>query len=184
MKKPLALTNTISPNLRHLHLHPFFVPLVGLSIVGVMSLCPAWFAVAFFTIGLVYWYWPITRNLFPKTRYWWMVPISTLLFYLPQKPTNAQGIFAPGVQAMQCIVDAAAQGGNTAGTLFTQLPMILFTTLTVILFGYFVYTVVKAISAYGRGEEVSHVIQLPLFTFGMVIVLFIFQNMLFGTGGC
>lgn len=97
-------------------------------------------------------------------------------------PANAQ-LFKSAQSAMNCIVTSASKG-NTNGELFKQLPIIIFTALTLVIFGYFVYTVAQAISSYGRGEEVTHVVQQPLFTFIFVVIIYVFQSLMFGDGGC
>ncbi|MDJ0719452.1 MAG: hypothetical protein QNJ54_35405 [Prochloraceae cyanobacterium] len=97
-------------------------------------------------------------------------------------PANAQ-LFKAAQGAMTCIVDSA-KSGNASTALLEKLPAILFTALTLVIFGYFLYTVGTAISSYGRGEEVTHVIQQPLFIFIFVVLIFVFQNLMFGTAEC
>ncbi|MDJ0696938.1 hypothetical protein [Mastigocoleus sp. MO_188.B34] len=97
-------------------------------------------------------------------------------------PANAQ-LFKSAQSAMKCIVDQA-KTGNTTGAIFTNLPVIIFTALTLVIFGYFLYTIATAISAYGNGQEVTHVIQQPLITFIFVVLIMVFQNLMFGSGGC
>ncbi len=96
-------------------------------------------------------------------------------------PANAQ-LFDAAKKSMDCIVSSAKTG--TSNALLTNLPTIVFLALTLVIFGYFLYTVGTAISSYGKGEEITHVIQQPLFTFIFVVLIFVFQNLMFGTGGC
>ncbi len=117
-----------------------------------------------------------------------LTAVGTTLFALIQPEiATAQtsgGIFSGAQTAMKCIVTDASTGGVT-NALFNNLPSILFTSLTLVIFGYFIYTVVQSVSSYGRGEEVTHVVQQPLFTFVFVIIIFVFQSLMFGTGqGC
>ncbi|MBD2531915.1 hypothetical protein H6G97_20930 [Nostoc flagelliforme FACHB-838] len=109
----------------------------------------------------------------------------TLFTIFQSSSAKAQSIFSGAQSAMTCIVTSASQGGVT-NALFQALPSILFTSLTLVIFGYFIYTVVQSVSAYGRGEEVTHVVQQPLFTFVFVIIIFVFQSLLFGANnaGC
>ena len=117
-----------------------------------------------------------------------IIGISTALYAVLQAQTvkaqTSGGIFSGAQAAMKCIVTDASTGGVT-NALFQNLPAILFTSLTLVIFGYFIYTVVQSVSSYGRGEEVTHVVQQPLFTFVFVIIIFVFQSLMFGTGqGC
>jgi hypothetical protein len=109
----------------------------------------------------------------------------TVFLILKSEIAQADSIFSGAQKAMKCIVTNASTGGVT-NALFQNLPSILFTSLTLVIFGYFIYTVVQSISSYGRGEEVTHVVQQPLFTFVFIIIIFVFQSLLFGTSndGC
>ena len=109
---------------------------------------------------------------------------STLFIVLKAQIVRADSIFSGAQAAMKCIVTDASTGGVT-NALFQNLPAILFTSLELVIFGYFIYTVVQSVSSYGRGEEVTHVVQQPLFTFVFVIIIFVFQSLIFGAaGGC
>ncbi|WP_206757648.1 hypothetical protein [Nostoc sp. FACHB-110] len=82
------------------------------------------------------------------------------------------------------MINSASSGSGISTGVLNSLPTILFTALTIVLFGYFCFSVFQGVAAYGRGEEVSNVIQQPIFTFISVILIVLFQNLLFGTGVC
>lgn len=121
-------------------------------------------------------------NLADKFTYQIVASGTTVLAIVNRpSPANAQ-LFESARKAMGCIVTSAKTG--TSNALLTNLPTIIFTALTLVIFGYFLYTVGTAISSYGKGEEITHVIQQPLFTFIFVVLIFVFQTLMFGTGGC
>lgn len=95
---------------------------------------------------------------------------------------RADSIFSPAQKAMTCIVTDASTDG-VVNAVFTNLPFILFTSMELIIFSYLVYTVLQAISAYGQGQEVTHLVQQPVVTFSAVILLFVFESVIFGGGG-
>lgn len=121
-----------------------------------------------------------------KNRTW--IVASGTSAYMVLKTTvyraNAQSIFKPAQDAMSCIVSQATTAG-ISNSILTNLPFILFTSLTLVFFGYFCYTLAQAIATYGQGQEVTHVIQQPLFTFICVILLLVGEAFFFGSsGGC
>jgi hypothetical protein len=107
---------------------------------------------------------------------------TTLFAIFQPKVAKADSIFSSAQNAMKCIVNYASSGG-TSNALLQNLPVILFTSLNLVIFGYFIYTVVQSVSSYGRGEEVTHVVQQPLFTFVFIIIIYVFQTLMFGSGG-
>lgn len=110
---------------------------------------------------------------------------STLFAVFRPRIARADSIFSAAQNAMKCIITSAGAGGGATNALLQNLPVILFTSLQLVIFGYFIYTVVQSVSAYGRGEEVTHVVQQPLFTFVFIIIIFVFQSLMFGSsGGC
>ncbi|QLE59868.1 hypothetical protein [Nostoc sp. TCL26-01] len=119
-------------------------------------------------------------EIFFKAR-WQLVSVTTtLLIGLQTRAARADSIFSNAQKAMECIITNASAGGAISNAVLTSLPMILFTALTIVLFGYFCFSVYQGVAAYGRGEEVSNVIQQPIFTFISVILIVVFQSLLFG----
>lgn len=98
---------------------------------------------------------------------------STLFAVFRPRIARADSIFSAAQNAMKCIITSAGAGGGATNALLQNLPVILFTSLQLVIFGYFIYTVVQSVSAYGRGEEVTHVVQQPLFTFVFIIIIFV-----------
>lgn len=112
---------------------------------------------------------------------WQLVSVATtVLIGLQAKVARADSIFSNAQKAMECVITSASSGGAISNAVLTSLPMILFTALTIVLFGYFCFSVYQGVAAYGRGEEVSNVIQQPIFTFISVILIVVFQSLLFG----
>lgn len=112
---------------------------------------------------------------------WQLISVATtLLITLQSRAARAESIFSNAQKAMECIITNASAGGAISNAVLTSLPMILFTALTIVLFGYFCFSVYQGVAAYGRGEEVSNVIQQPIFTFISVILIVVFQSLLFG----
>ncbi|WP_375491796.1 hypothetical protein [uncultured Nostoc sp.] len=112
---------------------------------------------------------------------WQLVSVATtLLIVLQSRAARADSIFSNAQKAMECIITSASAGGAITNAVLTSLPMILFTALTIVLFGYFCFSIYQGVAAYGRGEEVSNVIQQPIFTFISVILIVVFQSLLFG----
>ncbi|BAY42180.1 hypothetical protein NIES2111_65760 (plasmid) [Nostoc sp. NIES-2111] len=118
-----------------------------------------------------------------KVRWQLLAVVTTLVTVLESKPANAQ-LFNNARTAMECMIRGASNGGNINSAVLNNLPTILFTALTIVLFGYFCFSVYQGVAAYGRGEEVSNVIQQPIFTFIAVILIVLFQSLLFGSGVC
>lgn len=119
-------------------------------------------------------------------KYRWQIVsvVCSLLIVLRPTPARAN-IFNSARQAMSCMISQASTGGGlTTSTVLSNLPAFLFTGLTIVLFGYFCFSVFQGVAAYGRGEEVSNVIQQPIFTFISVIIIVLFQSLLFGSGLC
>ncbi|MBD2504064.1 hypothetical protein [Anabaena azotica] len=117
---------------------------------------------------------------FFKVR-WQLVSVATtLLIALQSRAARADSIFSNAEKAMTCVINSASSGGTINNAVLTNLPIILFTSLTIVLFGYFCFSVYQGVAAYGRGEEVSNVIQQPIFTFISVILIVVFQSLLFG----
>lgn len=113
----------------------------------------------------------------------WIIAIAASFYInleIAISKANAQ-IFKPAQDAMDCVVQAASAQGNNA--IFALLPFIIFTLLTLAVFVYFVYTIVQAISSYGNGQEVTHIVQQPMFTLFCVILVFVLQSVLFGSAG-
>jgi hypothetical protein len=119
-------------------------------------------------------------EIFFKVRWQLVAVTTTLLIGLQSRTARADSIFSNAQKAMECIITNASGGGGISNAILTKLPMILFTALTIVLFGYFCFSVYQGVAAYGRGEEVSNVIQLPIFTFISVILIVVFQSLLFG----
>lgn len=117
---------------------------------------------------------------------WQLVSVgTTLLIGLQTRAARADSIFSNAQKAMTCVITSASSGGTINNAVLTSLPMILFTSLTIVLFGYFCFSVYQGVASYGRGEEVSNVIQQPIFTFISVILIVVFQSLLFGgNAGC
>jgi hypothetical protein len=112
---------------------------------------------------------------------WQLVSVATTLsIALQSTAARADSIFSNAQKAMECIITNASADGAISNAVLTSLPMILFTALTIVLFGYFCFSVYQGVAAYGRGEEVSNVIQQPIFTFISVILIVVFQSLLFG----
>lgn len=107
---------------------------------------------------------------------------SNLMLITKATLVRADSIFSPAQKAMACIVTDASTAGAVNAVL-TNLPFILFTSMELIIFSYLVYTVVQAVSAYGQGQEVTHLVQQPVVTFSAVILLFVFEAVIFGGGG-
>jgi hypothetical protein len=118
-----------------------------------------------------------------KVRWQLVAVTTTLLIGLQSRAARADSIFSNAQKAMECIITNASAGGTISNAVLTNLPMILFTALTIVLFGYFCFSVYQGVAAYGRGEEVSNVIQQPIFTFISVILIVVFQSLLFGNNG-
>lgn len=133
--------------------------------------------------ALVFWSPTLMCRLLPRLQHWWLAGLAAIGFLLSWVPVGkAQGLFGPAQKAMQCVVSSAGSG-DTAGML-TKLPFIIFTGINIVILGYFIYVVVEAISSYGRGETVSHVVQVPIVTFIFLIFLFLFSNFLFSGATC
>jgi len=118
-----------------------------------------------------------------KARWQLISAATTFLIVLESRPANAQ-LFNNARTAMECMIRGASAGGGISTAVLNNLPTILFTALTIVLFGYFCFSVFQGVAAYGRGEEVSNVIQQPIFTFIAVILIVLFQTLLFGGGIC
>lgn len=118
-------------------------------------------------------------------KYRWQITsvFCSLLIVLRPSPARAN-IFVNARNAMTCMITQASSGGGISTAVLNNLPGFLFTGLTIVLFGYFCFSVFQGVAAYGRGEEVSNVIQQPIFTFISVIIIVLFQSLLFGTGIC
>lgn len=97
---------------------------------------------------------------------------------------RADSILKPAQDAMKCIVRDATSNGGVTNAIFAQLPFILFTGLELIIFAYLIYTIVQAVSAYGQGQEVTHLVQQPVVTFLAICLIFVFQSVIFGSGDC
>ncbi|MBU7587004.1 MAG: hypothetical protein KAF91_29835 [Nostoc sp. TH1S01] len=119
-------------------------------------------------------------QMFLKVR-WQLVSVATtLLIALQARAARADSIFSNAQKAMECVITSASSGSTINNAVLTSLPLILFTALTIVLFGYFCFSIYQGVAAYGRGEEVSNVIQQPIFTFISVILIVVFQSLLFG----
>lgn len=119
-------------------------------------------------------------SMFFKVR-WQLVSVATtLLIALQARVARADSIFSNAQKAMECVITSASSGSTVNNAVLTNLPLILFTSLTIVLFGYFCFSIYQGVAAYGRGEEVSNVIQQPIFTFISVILIVVFQSLLFG----
>lgn len=123
------------------------------------------------------------HRLIYKNRWQVLSVTFTLLMVLQSERANAQ-LFNNARTAMECMIRNASSGGNITSTVLNNLPTIVFTGLTIVLFGYFCYTVYQGVAAYGRGEEVTNVIQQPIFTVIAIIFIILFQSLLFGSGIC
>ena len=109
---------------------------------------------------------------------------SNLMLLTKATLVHADSIFTPAQTAMKCIVTEASTGGGVTA-IFTNLPFIMFTSLELIIFSYMIYTVVQAVSAYGQGQEVTHLVQQPVVTFSAMILIFVFESVIFGGAtGC
>lgn len=117
---------------------------------------------------------------FYKVRWQLTAVLTTLIIGLQSRAAMADSIFSNAQKAMTCVITSATTGGGFTNSILTSLPVILFTALTIVLFGYFCFSVYQGVAAYGRGEEVSNVIQQPIFTFIAVILIVVFQSLLFG----
>jgi hypothetical protein len=115
-----------------------------------------------------------------KARWQLIAVTTTLLIGLQSRAARADSIFSNAQKAMECVITSASTGGVISNAILTSLPMILFTALTIVLFGYFCFSIYQGVAAYGRGEDVSNIIQQPIFTFISVILIVVFQSLLFG----
>jgi Sec-independent protein secretion pathway component TatC len=124
------------------------------------------------------------REILLKARFQLISVATSLLIVAGSSVPAKANIFNNAKTAMTCLVTSASANGGVQSAVLTALPSILFTALTIVLFGYFCFSIYQGVAAYGRGEEVSNVIQQPIFTFIAVILVVMFQTLLFGTGLC
>jgi hypothetical protein len=109
--------------------------------------------------------------------------ITTLLVITSSPRAKAAGIFSSAQNAMTCIINSAGSGGAT-NTIITKLPTIIFTAVALFLFAYFLGSTFQLVQAVRAGEEVSQLVIPMLAAIIGVIVITVFQNILFGSGGC
>lgn len=107
---------------------------------------------------------------------------TSLLTILPSR-AKAIGIFSAAHDAMTCIINSAGSGG-AGNAIITSLPTVIFTAIGLFLFAYFLGSTFQLVQAVRAGEEVSQLVIPILAAIIGVIVITIFQNVLFGTGGC
>lgn len=99
---------------------------------------------------------------------------------------NAQGgLFGGAESAMDCVVQNAAGGSGITNALITELPGIIFSVITVIIFAYILVSLIKIFQAVQRGEEATTLIVPPLTVLAGLAVIGVVQSVLFGSsGGC
>lgn len=107
---------------------------------------------------------------------------STLLLTIKAQRVQANGIFSAAQKAMTCIINAS--GGGNSNAIISSLPSVIFTAISLFLFAYFVGSSFQLVQAVRAGEEVSQLVIPILAAIIGVIVITIFQNILFGSGGC
>jgi hypothetical protein len=113
--------------------------------------------------------------------------ITALLSLLPSlcSRAKADGIFTTAKNAMTCIIKSAGSGVGTTNTLISSLPSVIFTAITLFLFAYFLGSTFQLVQAVRAGEEVSQLVIPILAAIIGVIIISVFQNVLFGaSGGC
>jgi hypothetical protein len=96
---------------------------------------------------------------------------------------RADGIFTSAKNAMNCIIKSAGSGAGATNTLIASLPNVIFTAITLFLFAYFLGSIFHLVQAVKAGEEVSQLVIPILAAIIGVIVITVFQNILFGAGG-
>lgn len=98
------------------------------------------------------------------------------------KPAKAN-IFNIAKNAMACIINTAGSSGvNTS--LLQSLPNLIFGSATLILLFYFVVAVYRTVHDFQQGQELTQILIPPLSAVIGVVTILIFQNLLFGSGGC
>jgi hypothetical protein len=95
----------------------------------------------------------------------------------------ANGIFTPAKNELTCIIKSASSGAGATNTIITSLPLVIFTTIALFLFAYFLGSVFQLVQGMRAGEESSQLIIPILAAIIGVIIIMIFQNILFGAGG-
>jgi hypothetical protein len=111
--------------------------------------------------------------------------ITVFLSLLPSlwNRARADGIFTSAKNAMNCIIKSAGSGAGATNTLIASLPNVIFTAITLFLFAYFLGSIFHLVQAVKAGEEVSQLVIPILAAIIGVIVITVFQNILFGAGG-
>lgn len=104
---------------------------------------------------------------------------TTLIVVMQGQRAEAVGLFGAAEAAMICMFQNGSTGG-TENALLQALPSVLFTALTIIIFVYFAITGIQVLKAFQGGEELTQVLQQPLIGFIVLLILYIFQNILFG----
>jgi hypothetical protein len=112
---------------------------------------------------------------------------TALLSLLPSlwDRAKANDIFTPAKNAMACIIKSASSGAGATNIIITNLPLVIFTTIALFLFAYFLGSVFQLVQGMRAGEESSQLIIPILAAIIGVIIILVFQNILFGaSGGC
>jgi hypothetical protein len=112
-----------------------------------------------------------------------LLPSSVVLVILSATPARAN-IFAPALNAMNCIVTSASTGGGVSNALLPKLPGLIFGAIALFIFAYILICLNQIFQAVRNGEEITNVVIPFMSSFVGLLVIMIFQNLLFGSGGC
>lgn len=109
--------------------------------------------------------------------------LTTAFIATWQIEAKADGIFSGAQSAMTCIIKNASKGGGVTNAIITSLPSIIFTAIALIIFVYFLGSSFQLVQAIRAGEEASQLAIPILAAMIAVVVIIMFQNILFGSGG-
>jgi hypothetical protein len=130
----------------------------------------------------------VLRDLPGYSRYLWTVLLSLLttgaVVILDASRASASGIFNPALKAMECIVSSATTGGGVTNALLPKLPTLIFGAITLFIFAYILICLNQIFQAIRQGEEFTNLVIPFMSSFVGLLVIMIFQNLLFGSGGC
>ncbi len=127
---------------------------------------------------------PCSRSLQRHFQFALTLTATLLLTSLPTRANAANGIFSGAQSAMTCIITSASSGGGATNTIITSLPAVIFTAIALFLFAYFLGSTFQLVQAIRAGEEASQLLIPILSAMIGVIIMILFQNILFGSGAC
>ncbi|WP_341531437.1 hypothetical protein WKK05_37655 (plasmid) [Nostoc sp. UHCC 0302] len=108
-----------------------------------------------------------------------LVAVAAAFSVLTQGTKARAGLFDPAEQAMRCMFNTS--NGNT---LLQALPTVIFAALNLTLFIGLLTAAYQVFDGVQQGKELTQVAQMPLVGFVVLLILFIFQSILFTGNAC